>query len=437
MFRFLHTGDLHLDSPFVGISTDVPPAIGAILRDSTLTAWRRVVDLALEERVDFFLVAGDAFENSNRTLQGQVHFRDGLRRLADAGIPSVVVTGNHDHESGRIPAVTWPELAHRFSTSRVEAMPVVRDGQEIARIYGIGYRVRDVKDNLAARFSKDADAPFAVGLLHANVGGDLSAGNYAPCTLDDLRRSGMDYWALGHIHRHQVLSAERPTAVYCGNPQGRDPGETEPRGCYLVTVKDSGEILPEFKAVDEVRWQLLSVAIAGITTEEGIADAVTGAVDQARSTAERSVVARVTLTGRGPMHRELLQPGTLNGILQVSRENLGSASPFAWVESLRNATRPEMDIEARRQADDFLGGVLRLFATTRADLLASDAGGAGGGTADAAEGRAGGLDRVLDDLYANTRARSPLRAHRPHGADLVAVLDAAEALVVDRLADEG
>ena len=78
MFRFLHTGDLHLDSPFVGLTTEVPAGIAATLRDSTLIAWRRIIDLALEERVQFLLVAGDAFEGANRTLQGQIHFRDGL-----------------------------------------------------------------------------------------------------------------------------------------------------------------------------------------------------------------------------------------------------------------------------------------------------------------------------------------------------------------------
>ncbi len=78
MFRFLHTGDLHLNSPFVGPTTEVPAGIASILRGSTLIAWRPIVDLALEERVQFLLVAGDAFESANRTLQGQIHFLDGI-----------------------------------------------------------------------------------------------------------------------------------------------------------------------------------------------------------------------------------------------------------------------------------------------------------------------------------------------------------------------
>jgi DNA repair exonuclease SbcCD nuclease subunit len=235
-FAFVHTGDLHLDSPFVGLTAEAPPNVATLLRESTILAWRNIVDLALQEQVDFLLVAGDAFERANRTLRGQLVFRDGLARLAQAGIASFVVTGNHDPLDGWEPSVTWPQLAHRFPAHDVTAQPVLRDGSEIARIYGVSYHQRDISTNLARRFGRDADVPYAIGLLHANVGGLEGAANYSPCTLSDLRSSGMDYWALGHIHKHAVLSTTQPTAVYCGNPQGRDPGETEPRGCYLVPL---------------------------------------------------------------------------------------------------------------------------------------------------------------------------------------------------------
>jgi hypothetical protein len=92
-----------------------------------------------------------------------------------------------------------------------------------------------------------------------------------------------------------------------------------------------------------------------------------------------------------------------------------------------------LDLEARKTADDFLGGVLRLFDTNRDATRATD----GNDATDAAAGPAAVLDRVLDDLYANTRARPYLRDRRPRGAELVMVLDEAETLVVDQLADEG
>jgi exonuclease SbcD len=143
-FRFLHTGDLHLDSPFSGLSIEAPAGVAETLREATLESWRQIVRIALDEPVEFVVVAGDVFEQANRTLRGQIRFRDGLADLARAGIPSFVVTGNHDPLSGWEPSVTWPALAHRFPAKEVTGRSVTRDGEEIARVYGVSYHVRDV-----------------------------------------------------------------------------------------------------------------------------------------------------------------------------------------------------------------------------------------------------------------------------------------------------
>ena len=444
-FRFVHTGDLHLDSPFVGLTSEAPAGVVATLREATLRAWANIVDLALAEQVDFFLVAGDAFEHANRTLRGQLAFRDGLARLAVARIPSFVVTGNHDPLSGWEPSVTWPELAHRFPANDVTARPALRDGEEIARVHGISYHTRDITTNLARRFHREADSPFAVGLLHANVGGLADAANYAPCSVGDLQASGMDYWALGHIHRHQVVAAERPTAVYCGNPQGRDPGETDPRGCYLVRVDDAGRAHPEFRAVDVVRWQLLGVPIGDLATEEALVDAVATAVDEARIAADRSIVARVTLTGRGPLHASLAKPGLRDDVRISAQERLGIAEPFGWLESVRDATRPAIDLEARRKSEDFVGDLLRRLDLTRSVLAGratpADLTLAGGATpADVTlDGvpSVADLDATMDGLFANQRARRPLHGARPNAATLARLLDEVEGILVDRLGGEG
>jgi DNA repair exonuclease SbcCD nuclease subunit len=432
-FRFVHTGDLHLDSPFVGLTAEAPPSVAQTLREATILAWWNVVQLALAEQVDFFLVAGDAFEHANRTLRGQLVFRDGLARLAEAGIPSFVVTGNHDPLDGWEPSVAWPGLAHRFDARAVASRPVLRDGVEIARVYGISYQRRDVTANLARHFRREPDAPFAVGLLHANVGGLQGAANYAPCSIGDLQASGMDHWALGHIHRHQVVSEARPTAVYCGNPQGRDPGESDPRGCYFVSVDDAGRIHPEFRPTDVVRWQLLDVPIGELGTEEALVSAVARRVDDARTAAGRSIVARLQLTGRGPLHASLARAGFLDDLRTAAQDRLGLTHPFAWIESLRDRTRPAVDLEASRMTDDFMGDLLRRLDATRRVL----GGGAWGGEGDP-EGvpRVEELDRLLDELYANQRARRLLQGSRPDVARLGALLDEVETILVDRLGGE-
>lgn len=442
-FAFVHTGDLHLDSPFVGLTAEAPPNVAALLRESTILAWRNIIDLALHEQVDFLLVAGDAFERANRTLRGQLVFRDGLARLAQANIASFVVTGNHDPLDGWEPSVTWPELAHRFGAHDVTAQPVVRDGTEIARIFGISYHQRDISTNLVRHFKREAEAPYAVGLLHANVGGLEGHANYAPCSLSDLKASGMDYWALGHIHKHALLSKKEPTAVYCGNPQGRDPGETDPRGCYLVRVDDAGRAHPGFRPVDVVRWQLIDVPIEELETEEALVDAVTSAVGGACSAADRSIVARITLTGRGPMHTSLARPGLRADVATAAQERLGTAEPFAWIEGLRDVTRPALDIGARRQAEDFVGDLLRRLDAARDRLREADENTERDVDHEAAASPVEGvptqadLEKTIDDLFGNQRARRVLAQTKPDAERIATLLEEAEAILVDRLGDEG
>ncbi|MGI8657174.1 MAG: metallophosphoesterase family protein, partial [Candidatus Limnocylindria bacterium] len=244
-FRFLHTGDLHLDSPIEGLSAEAPPDVLAELRAATTGAWHNIVALALRERVDFVVIAGDVFEVASPTLLGQTRFRDGLARLADAGIPSFVVHGNHDPADGRswAPSLVFPALAHRFGTGVGESVGVLREGREIARVHGRSYPRAAVAENFAASMKAGPDEPFSIGLLHTNVGDRPGHANYAPCSVSDLRSSGMDYWALGHIH-HPGPVLDEPPALYCGIPQGRDPGELGARGCYLVEVGVAGQVTP-------------------------------------------------------------------------------------------------------------------------------------------------------------------------------------------------
>lgn len=435
-FRFLHTGDLHLDSPFAGLIGEAPEQVAAALRSATLAAWDRIVDLASRTRVDFVVVAGDVFEHANRTLLAQVRFRDGLARLGQLGIPSYVVTGNHDPLSGWEPSVEWPASVHRFGADEVGECRVVRNGAEIARVYGISYARRDVHENLALRFRRSPDTPFAIGLLHANVGSQPGHYPYAPCSLGDLRASGIDYWALGHVHRPAILSPAAPTVVYCGNPQGRDPGEADPRGCWIVDVDASGRAAPRFHAVDVVRWQLVEVAVERIEAEEALLDAVVAAVEALHAEAGRSIVVRVTLTGRAPLHRALRRTGVRDDLRQLAQERLPLGVQFAWIESLRDATRPPVDLASAGAPGTFLGELLDESARARELVCAAEA---------APEAEADGEEQItlieweerLDELYAHARAARVLRGARPSPARIAELLAEAERVAVDRLVDTG
>ncbi len=366
-FRFLHTGDLHLDSPVEGLSSEVPPAVLAVLRNATTEAWQRIVRIAIDREVDFVVIAGDVFEVASPTLLGQTRFRDGLAELAAAGIPSYVVHGNHDPLDGRAwaPSLTFPDAVHRFGTEAGESVAVMRDGSEIARIHGRSYPRAAVSENFAAGFRAEPGAPFSIGLLHTNVGDRPGHANYAPCSIEDLRAAGMDYWALGHIHQPGQVLAD-PPAIYCGIPQGRDPGELGARGCYIVEVDAGRRVTASFVAADVVRWSPVEIPIAGLADDEALRTACRAAVDDAMAGSDgRSLILRVRLTGRGPLHANLVRTGYLDDLRQLLNEERGTVAPLAWIESLRGATGSEIDVEARREAPDFVGDFLRTAAAAR------------------------------------------------------------------------
>ena len=358
-FRFVHAADLHIDSPFEGLLA-VDQGVGERLRDATYDAFKNLIQLCKEEKASFLVIAGDVYDGADRSPRAQLRFRNGLDELAGEGIESFVVHGNHDPLSGRFSTISWPEGIHVFGDAPSWAT-ATRDGKPLADVQGASYLNQAVTENLATRFTPPRNQElFTIGLLHCNVGGIRDHDNYAPCTVDDLNQIGLDYWALGHIHTRQVLAEGPPTIVYPGNIQGRNPRETGARGCMIVDVQEDGSAVPQFRALDVVRWESREVPITGVVGIDGLFEKIAEVLDALRREADgRDIVCSLSLTGRGPMHAELARTDTVEGLLEELRPEALADSPWVWIERISNATRPELSIDDRSRQDDFLGAVLK------------------------------------------------------------------------------
>ena len=236
-----------------------------------------------------------------------------------------------------------------------------------------------------------------------------------PCSLDDLAESGIDYWALGHVHTRQVLRERAPTVVYPGNPQGRHPNEAGARGVYLVEVDDTGKISLDFRPTDTVRWERVSIDISAMETEQDILNEIDDGMHSLLDGAEgRSVVVRMTLTGRGELNRFLRQPGAVDDLLAGVNDQLADGLPFVWCERIEDETAAAIDRDAMRSGEDFLAEVLR--------------------TADQLRDAPETLQDGLADLYRHRRFRQHLAVLTDE--ETAALLEEAETLAVNLLAED-
>jgi DNA repair protein SbcD/Mre11 len=248
---FIHAADLHLDSPMVGLRY-LPHPIFSRLRESTFEALKKVTRAAIENKVDFVILAGDLFDGEDRSLRAQSRLRNEMLKLGEKGIPVYVIHGNHDHLSGSWVQLDLPANVHIF-TSEVESKTLATKGGALVHLYGFSYPKRHVWDRKIDDYMKHDGADFHIGILHGNEGSQSEHGNYAPFTVNDLVEKQFDYWALGHIHKRSVL-IDDPPIVYPGNIQGRNKKETGIKGCYHVTLSELETNL-QFIPTSDVVWE--------------------------------------------------------------------------------------------------------------------------------------------------------------------------------------
>lgn len=347
MFRFIHAADPHLDSPLQGLEGHEGAPV-EVLRGATRRAFENLVQLAVDEQVDFVVIAGDLYDGDWKDYSTGLFFRSQMVRLRASQIPVYLIAGNHDAASVISKKLSLPDNVHLFSTRTAESFEV--PGLPVV-IHGRGFPNRAVPENLALDYPPVIPGKFNVGLLHTSLTGLPGHDTYAPCSEQDLRNKGYAYWALGHIHQPAVISQE-PWIVFAGNCQGRHARETGPRGCRLVTVSPSLKVeRVDWRTLDVVRWQDVRVSLDGLEIEAEVMHRIRVALADAVEEAEgRLLAARITLTGPTPLH------GRLHREAQRWRaEILGIAQDFGeatvWIEQVKVATSPVYDLQQLAERD--------------------------------------------------------------------------------------
>lgn len=327
MLKIIHAADLHLDSPFAGLS----PEQAALRREEQRGLLDRLADLANEEQADLVLLAGDLLDGE-RVYRETV---DLLARTLDRIKATVFIApGNHDPYRVGSPYTQpiWPDNVHIFTSPLPQAVSLPELG---CTVYGAAFTQDQQETSPLSGFTAAGDS-LNLMVLHGNTQGR----DYAPISPADIAASGLDYLALGHIHQSSGLQkSDRTYWAYPGCPEGRGFDELDDKGILVLNV-EKGHVDAHFHPLALRRYRIVEVDLTGCSNP---LEAITAALPPQT----QPDIFRIRLTGEFAMDAH-----TLTGLE-------AALSPRFHAVELRDHTRTPRDLWARAQEDTLTGLFLR------------------------------------------------------------------------------
>ena len=315
--KILHSADWHLDAPLSGHSEENMRA----LRQEMLKIPDKVAKLCTAEGCDLLVLSGDLFDGPY-TRQSLTAVRSALERV---GVPVFISPGNHDFCSTDSPYIReeWPKNVHIFIKPEITSVSLP---ELDCRIYGAGYESMDCP-GLLKDFHTEGSERWHIGVLHGEVS---ASSNYCPMTREQLRQCGLDYLALGHIHKGGSIRAGDTLCAWPGCPMGHGFDELGEKGVILAEFGEG--VKASFLPLDTPRFFDERVEVGDDPLE-----AVSALLPAVSSTD----FYRVTLTGYSG---------------KVDLNAIAAAFPHIPNLRLADETLPELDLWST-VGDDTLEGV--------------------------------------------------------------------------------
>lgn len=261
--KFIHTADIHLGHPFTGLN-NLPNELLRKIETATFNSFIKLVDYAIKYQVDFILISGDLFDTKHQNIEVLDFLKNQFKRLSLENIDVYLSFGNHDFNQ-TIANFNFGDNVTLFSKNVTVKETVTSDNKNV-KIVGFSYQQQHINKNIIDQFPIKTDSDFEIGMYHGSVDG--KNGQYAPFNVTQMKEKHYDYWALGHIHKRQVLS-QKPFIAYSGNLQGQNIKEIGEKGFYLVT-SNGNELKPKFISCAEVIWQIVKFDIPTVATQNDL-----------------------------------------------------------------------------------------------------------------------------------------------------------------------
>lgn len=335
MLTIIHSGDLHLDAPFAGLTAEQ----SATRREGQRLHLEKLAQLAQDRNADLLLLAGDLFDGRETYYETTLAL---TKILGGLSCPVLIAPGNHDYYHSRSPyaLLSWPSNVHIFTAPTMESIPFPDLG---CTVHGNAFINPHCDSDPLAGFIAPQDGQIHIGLVHGQV---EEAGRYAPIAKSSIAHSGLTYLALGHVHQTSGLCQQGNTHwAYSGCLEGRGFDETGDKGALVITIDHDG-VHSEFVPLATRRYHVISVDCTDQSPQ--------GVLLSALPTGSEKDVIRFLLTGQ-------TTPIDLQSLTDL-------VAPHCYSVTLRDRTRPLRPLWERMEEDNLTGLFLRSMAERRATL---------------------------------------------------------------------
>jgi DNA repair exonuclease SbcCD nuclease subunit len=390
MLRLLHTADVHLGARHTDLGERA-----AMLRERQFAAFRVTVDLAIAEKVDMFLVAGDLFDSNTQPRRSVERVAAELGRLTRSSIRTVIIPGTHDVYDGASIYRSY-DLAALAKASSDWVVVLTRARPDVffetldAVVYG---RVFDTKKSsrspLAGLDAKADDrGTWKIGMIHGSLAiPGKTENDEVVFTEEEISRTNLDYLAMGHWHSAIEGRAGSVAYAYPGAPEPVAVSQDGAGQVLLVTMDDRGgrhSVSIEAKRVGQTRFEKLELDVSAVRSQPEL-------IEQVNRLADNNLILEVRLTGLMPDQLDI-------DLEEIERALAPSFLHFRIVD----VSIPSLPEAPPPPEDTVLGAFMRLV---EAKIRSLEAGGEPGSGFDFA---VEGADEI-DDAEAGPPARRPAR----------------------------
>ena len=336
MLRILHTGDIHLDSPFSGLD----PRTAEVRRNELRAAFTSMMHYARMEKVDLILIAGDMFDADFVTRETLALIK---KEAENTPCPIVISPGNHDSvsESSVWRRGVFPENVYIFTDETLDYFELDEIG---VRVWGWAFTSQKMElSPLTGRTVDEAEGEGMINILCAH--GDISSTRSTSCplTVRELEAFGADYAALGHIHNPAEYSDR---IAYCGCLEGRSFDETGHKGAVCVTI-DGDSITSQRVRFSKRRYENETLRVDGAASNTELRSRISEFITEKHYGDD--TILRLTITG------ETDPSFTINTAV------LESDAPRLFALKIVDETSPMLDADALRLDPTLRGEFFRLL----------------------------------------------------------------------------